>query len=67
MNLRVIQNKPHFNTVALLCLLYNRAEDGPTCIIIEALDKDSRRSRFTWLLNMDVKVNLRLLYFPFCA
>ncbi|CAK6956724.1 steroidogenic acute regulatory protein%2C mitochondrial [Scomber scombrus] len=32
-----------------------RAEDGPTCIIIEALDKDSRRSRFTWLLNMDVK------------
>ncbi|KAM9837920.1 steroidogenic acute regulatory protein, mitochondrial [Aulostomus maculatus] len=30
-----------------------RAEDGPTCIIIESLD--SRRSRFTWLLNMDVK------------
>ncbi|KAM7381509.1 hypothetical protein PAMA_012381 [Pampus argenteus] len=30
-----------------------RAEDGPTCIIIQALDKDSRRSRFTWLLNMD--------------
>uniref|UniRef100_A0A672YT03 START domain-containing protein 1 n=1 Tax=Sphaeramia orbicularis TaxID=375764 RepID=A0A672YT03_9TELE len=32
-----------------------RAEDGPTCIIIEALDEDSSRSRFTWLLNMDVK------------
>ncbi|XP_029933987.1 steroidogenic acute regulatory protein, mitochondrial [Myripristis murdjan] len=32
-----------------------RAEDGPTCIIIEALAEDSRRSRFTWLLNMDVK------------
>ncbi|GAA6214372.1 steroidogenic acute regulatory protein, mitochondrial-like [Lates japonicus] len=32
-----------------------RAEDGPTCIIIQALDGDRRRSRFTWLLNMDVK------------
>ncbi|XP_075999728.1 steroidogenic acute regulatory protein, mitochondrial [Genypterus blacodes] len=32
-----------------------RAEDGPTCIIIKPLDKDSRRSRFTWLLNLDVK------------
>nr|XP_020481802.1 steroidogenic acute regulatory protein, mitochondrial-like [Labrus bergylta]XP_020481803.1 steroidogenic acute regulatory protein, mitochondrial-like [Labrus bergylta] len=32
-----------------------RAEDGPTCIIIQALDKDTRKSRFTWLLNMDVK------------
>ncbi|XP_071763953.2 steroidogenic acute regulatory protein, mitochondrial [Centroberyx gerrardi] len=32
-----------------------RAEDGPTCIIIEALAEDSGRSRFTWLLNMDVK------------
>nr|AYN77822.1 steroidogenic acute regulatory protein 2 [Scatophagus argus] len=30
-----------------------RAEDGPTCIIIQALD--TRKSRFTWLLNMDVK------------
>ncbi|KAK2820491.1 hypothetical protein Q5P01_023450 [Channa striata] len=32
-----------------------RAEDGPTCIIIQTLDTDARRSRFTWLLNMDVK------------
>ncbi|XP_040885107.1 steroidogenic acute regulatory protein [Toxotes jaculatrix] len=32
-----------------------RAEDGPTCIIIQALDGDTRKSRFTWLLNMDVK------------
>uniref|UniRef100_A0A4W6ETD5 START domain-containing protein 1 n=1 Tax=Lates calcarifer TaxID=8187 RepID=A0A4W6ETD5_LATCA len=32
-----------------------RAEDGPTCIIIQALDGDRRRSHFTWLLNMDVK------------
>ncbi|XP_044034022.1 steroidogenic acute regulatory protein, mitochondrial [Siniperca chuatsi] len=32
-----------------------RAEDGPTCIIIQALDEDTRKSRFTWLLNMDVK------------
>ncbi|XP_069547387.1 steroidogenic acute regulatory protein, mitochondrial [Brachyistius frenatus] len=32
-----------------------RAEDGPTCIVIQALDEDSTKSRFTWLLNMDVK------------
>ncbi|XP_008293107.1 steroidogenic acute regulatory protein, mitochondrial [Stegastes partitus] len=32
-----------------------RAEDGPTCIIIQALDEGSRKSRFTWLLNMDIK------------
>ncbi|XP_071318047.1 steroidogenic acute regulatory protein, mitochondrial [Trachinotus anak] len=32
-----------------------RAEDGPGCIVIQAVDGDTRRSRFTWLLNMDVK------------
>ncbi|XP_046888559.1 steroidogenic acute regulatory protein, mitochondrial [Hypomesus transpacificus] len=32
-----------------------RAQDGPTCIIIEALGDDTRKSRFIWLLNMDVK------------
>uniref|UniRef100_A0A665X7P2 START domain-containing protein 1 n=1 Tax=Echeneis naucrates TaxID=173247 RepID=A0A665X7P2_ECHNA len=32
-----------------------RAEDGPACIIIQALDGDTRKSRLTWLLNMDVK------------
>ncbi|XP_076616463.1 steroidogenic acute regulatory protein, mitochondrial [Chaetodon auriga] len=32
-----------------------RAEDGPTCIIIQALDEDRRKSHLTWLLNMDVK------------
>ncbi|XP_035525276.1 steroidogenic acute regulatory protein, mitochondrial [Morone saxatilis] len=32
-----------------------RAEDGPTCIVIQSLDDDTRKSRFTWLLNMDVK------------
>ncbi|XP_029312220.1 steroidogenic acute regulatory protein, mitochondrial [Cottoperca gobio] len=32
-----------------------RAEDGPTCIIIQALKEDRGKSRFTWLLNMDVK------------
>ncbi|XP_016890327.1 steroidogenic acute regulatory protein, mitochondrial isoform X2 [Cynoglossus semilaevis] len=32
-----------------------RAEDGPTCIIIEAVNGESRKSHFTWLLNMDVK------------
>ncbi|KAM9832030.1 steroidogenic acute regulatory protein, mitochondrial [Neosynchiropus ocellatus] len=34
---------------------YVRAEDGPTCIVIQPLRGDSRRSRFTWLLNMDLK------------
>ncbi|XP_054622818.1 steroidogenic acute regulatory protein, mitochondrial [Dunckerocampus dactyliophorus] len=33
-----------------------RAEDGPTCIVIEAMgDGSAQRSRLTWLLNMDVK------------
>ncbi|XP_073346190.1 steroidogenic acute regulatory protein, mitochondrial [Pagrus major] len=32
-----------------------RAEDGPTCIVIQPLDEDTSKSRFTWLLNMDVK------------
>lgn len=32
-----------------------RAEDGPTCIVIEPLDECSTRSKVTWLLNMDVK------------
>ncbi|XP_034049738.1 steroidogenic acute regulatory protein, mitochondrial [Thalassophryne amazonica] len=33
-----------------------RGEDGPTCIVIEdMMDDGSPRSRFTWLLNMDVK------------
>ncbi|RVE59699.1 hypothetical protein OJAV_G00191270 [Oryzias javanicus] len=32
-----------------------RAEDGPTCIVLQALDEDKTKSRFTWLLNMDVK------------
>ncbi|XP_058476251.1 steroidogenic acute regulatory protein, mitochondrial [Solea solea] len=32
-----------------------RAEDGPTCIIIQALNGDKRKCHFTWLLNMDIK------------
>ena len=40
-----------------------RAEDGPTCITIEPLDEDTRKSRFTWLLNMDVKVKSRVNLF----
>ncbi|KAI7796611.1 putative steroidogenic acute regulatory protein [Triplophysa rosa] len=32
-----------------------RAEDGPTCIILHALPHHSGKSRFIWLLNMDVK------------
>ncbi|XP_068161443.1 steroidogenic acute regulatory protein, mitochondrial [Antennarius striatus] len=32
-----------------------RAEDGPTCIVIQALQEDASKSSFTWLLNMDVK------------
>ncbi|XP_028331149.1 steroidogenic acute regulatory protein, mitochondrial [Gouania willdenowi] len=34
---------------------YVRAEDGPTCIIIKALNDNGTRTHFTWLLNMDVK------------
>ncbi|KAK2876036.1 hypothetical protein Q8A67_020132 [Cirrhinus molitorella] len=32
-----------------------RAEDGPTCIILEPFEDRPDRSRFIWLLNMDVK------------
>ncbi|XP_066549327.1 steroidogenic acute regulatory protein, mitochondrial [Amia ocellicauda] len=32
-----------------------RAQDGPTCIIIQPLGNDKSRSQFTWLLNMDLK------------
>uniref|UniRef100_A0A3B1IP57 START domain-containing protein 1 n=1 Tax=Astyanax mexicanus TaxID=7994 RepID=A0A3B1IP57_ASTMX len=32
-----------------------RAEDGPTCIIIRPSPNGTGKSRFTWLLNMDVK------------
>uniref|UniRef100_A0A3P9IZG9 START domain-containing protein 1 n=1 Tax=Oryzias latipes TaxID=8090 RepID=A0A3P9IZG9_ORYLA len=32
-----------------------RAEDGPTCIVLQALAEDKTKSHFTWLLNMDVK------------
>lgn len=48
-----------------VCLHVYRAEDGPTCIIIQALDEDPRKSRFTWLLNMDAKVNSCVLIFNF--
>nr|XP_055032050.1 steroidogenic acute regulatory protein, mitochondrial [Misgurnus anguillicaudatus] len=32
-----------------------RAEDGPTCIILHKLHHQPGKSRFIWLLNMDVK------------
>ncbi|KAG9345942.1 hypothetical protein JZ751_007757, partial [Albula glossodonta] len=32
-----------------------RAEDGPTCIIIQPAGDNTGRSQFTWLLNMDLK------------
>ncbi|XP_048844185.1 steroidogenic acute regulatory protein, mitochondrial [Brienomyrus brachyistius] len=32
-----------------------RAQDGPTCIIIQPTEDSTGRSRFTWLLNMDLK------------
>uniref|UniRef100_A0A3Q3WZS9 START domain-containing protein 1 n=1 Tax=Mola mola TaxID=94237 RepID=A0A3Q3WZS9_MOLML len=32
-----------------------RAEDGPTCIVIQALRDDPGKCRFTWLVNMDLK------------
>ncbi|KAL4640026.1 steroidogenic acute regulatory protein, mitochondrial-like [Arapaima gigas] len=33
----------------------SRAQDGPTCIIIQPTGDNTGRSRFTWLLNMDLK------------
>lgn len=41
-------------------LFLHRAEDGPSCILIQALG--ARRTHFTWLLNMDVKVKLCYSY-----
>ncbi|XP_036405982.1 steroidogenic acute regulatory protein, mitochondrial [Megalops cyprinoides] len=32
-----------------------RAEDGPTCIIIQPTGDNTGKTRFTWLLNMDLK------------
>ncbi|XP_039507514.1 steroidogenic acute regulatory protein, mitochondrial isoform X2 [Pimephales promelas] len=32
-----------------------RAEDGPTCIILQPLQDHPERTHFIWLLNMDVK------------
>uniref|UniRef100_A0A672PCF9 START domain-containing protein 1 n=1 Tax=Sinocyclocheilus grahami TaxID=75366 RepID=A0A672PCF9_SINGR len=32
-----------------------RAEDGPTCIILQPLQDRPDRSRFIWLLNMDIR------------
>uniref|UniRef100_A0A672I8Y3 START domain-containing protein 1 n=1 Tax=Salarias fasciatus TaxID=181472 RepID=A0A672I8Y3_SALFA len=32
-----------------------RAKDGPTCIVMQALDENTTKTHFTWLLNMDVK------------
>ncbi|XP_016361104.1 steroidogenic acute regulatory protein, mitochondrial-like [Sinocyclocheilus anshuiensis] len=32
-----------------------RAEDGPTCIILQSLQDRPDRSRFIWLLNMDIR------------
>lgn len=49
-----------------MCLCADRAEDGPTCIVIRPLDEDTRKSHFTWLLNMDVKVNPYALCSPSC-
>ncbi|KAM3591372.1 uncharacterized protein V6R79_000917 [Siganus canaliculatus] len=32
-----------------------RAEAGPTCIVIQALDEEAGKCHFTWLVNMDLK------------
>lgn len=62
----IIHDKPWVNTNELMGSCVYRAEDGPTCIIIQALDEDMRKSHITWLLNMDVKVNSKVLFFPLC-
>jgi hypothetical protein len=35
--------------------LFKRGENGPTAYILEKIDGTT--SRFTWLLNVDLKVN----------
>ncbi|XP_016141033.1 steroidogenic acute regulatory protein, mitochondrial-like [Sinocyclocheilus grahami] len=41
--------------LGFLCSCTHVAEDGPTCIILQPLQDRPDRSRFIWLLNMDVK------------
>lgn len=60
-----LSKKPKNNNTSDVCVY--RAEDGPTCIIIQPVDGDKKKSRVTWLLNMDVKVNIYWLHFPFCV
>ncbi len=54
--------KKHGRNINKFITLYVcRAEDGPTCIVIQALGEDTRKSRFTWLVNVDLKVNLLVI------
>lgn len=47
----------------MLCIFYyiSRAENGPTCIVLKPSAEDSNKTKFTWLLSIDLKV-CSLLY-----
>lgn len=38
-------------------LFFSRAENGPTCIVMKPCADDPNKTKFTWLLNMDLKVS----------
>lgn len=40
----------------LILKLWFRAENGPTCIVMKPCAEDPNKTKFTWLLNIDLKV-----------
>lgn len=36
---------------------YFRAENGPTCIVMRPSADDPNKTKFTWLLSLDLKVS----------
>lgn len=37
-------------------MTFYRAENGPTCIVMKPCAEDPNKTKFTWLLNIDLKV-----------
>lgn len=40
----------------LLIITFLRAENGPTCIVMKPCAEDPNKTKFTWLLSIDLKV-----------
>lgn len=38
------------------CVTFFRAENGPTCIVMKPCAEDPNKTKFTWLLSLDLKV-----------